>query len=73
MPQSQQRRGIWTAPSRQCSPTEHWQCSGYVSALNKGKTGPEHPDAKQAKEARGEIEALWRAVKPLTEKARAAK
>ena len=44
----------------------------YVSALNKGKTGPEHPDAKQAKEARAEIEALWRAVKSLTEKARAA-
>jgi hypothetical protein len=43
----------------------------YVSALNKGKTGPEHPDAKQAKEARAEIEALWLAVKSLTEKARA--
>jgi hypothetical protein len=45
----------------------------YVSALNKGKTGPEHPDAKQAKEARAEIEALWQAVKSLTEKARAAR
>jgi chromosome partitioning protein len=45
----------------------------YVSALNKGKTGPEHPDAKQAKEARAEIEALWHAVKSLTEKARAAR
>jgi chromosome partitioning protein len=45
----------------------------YVSALNKGKTGPEHPDAKQVKEARAEIEALWQAVKSLSEKARAAR
>lgn len=37
--------------------------TAYVSALNKGKTGPEHPDAKQAREARPEIEALWAAVK----------
>jgi hypothetical protein len=39
--------------------------SAYVSALNKGKTGPEHPDSKQAREARPEIEALWAAVKKL--------
>lgn len=37
--------------------------TAYVSALNKGKTGPEHPDTKQAREARAEIEALWAAVK----------
>lgn len=37
--------------------------TAYVSALNKGKTGPEHPDTKQAREARLEIEALWEAVK----------
>jgi hypothetical protein len=43
----------------------------YVSALNKGKTGPEHPDTKQAKEARAEIEALWAAVKRLASKVRA--
>ena len=37
--------------------------TAYVSALNKGKAGPEHPDTKQAREARAEIEALWAAVK----------
>jgi len=45
--------------------------AAYVSALNKGKTGPEHPDAKQAKEARAEIDALWGAVKRRAMKARA--
>jgi hypothetical protein len=45
--------------------------SAYVSALNKGKTGPEHPDSKQAKEARAEIGALWAAVKLLATKKRA--
>ena len=44
--------------------------AAYVSALNKGKTGPEHPDARQAREARAEIEALWAAVKKLATKAR---
>lgn len=45
--------------------------TAYVSALNKGKTGPEHPDIKQAREARPEIEALWAAVKKrATAKAR---
>ena len=44
--------------------------AAYVSALNKGKTGPEHPDARQAREARAEIEALWAAVKKLAIKAR---
>jgi chromosome partitioning protein len=42
-----------------------------VSALNKGRTGPEHPDARQAKEAREEIAAVWSAVKRLAMKARA--
>lgn len=37
----------------------------YVSATAMGKTAPEHPDAKQAKEARAEVEALWAAVKKL--------
>jgi chromosome partitioning protein len=44
--------------------------AAYVSALNKGKTGPEHPDVRQAREARVEIEALWAAVKKLAIKAR---
>jgi hypothetical protein len=44
---------------------------GYVSALNKGKNGPEHPHSKQAKEACAEIENLWAAVKRLATKARA--
>jgi len=44
--------------------------AAYISALNKGKTGPEHPDARQAREARAEIEALWAAVKKLAMKAR---
>jgi chromosome partitioning protein len=39
--------------------------TAYVSALGLGKTGPEHPDSKQAREARSEIEALWTAVKTL--------
>jgi len=39
--------------------------AAYVSALNRGKTGPEHPDSKQAREAKPEIEALWAAVKKL--------
>ena len=39
--------------------------TAYVSALNKGKTAQEHPDSKQAREARPEIEALWAAVKKL--------
>jgi chromosome partitioning protein len=52
--------------------SEHVQDrAAYVSTLNKGKTGPEHPDAKQAREARAEIEALWAAVKRLATKARA--
>lgn len=34
----------------------------YVSALNAGKSGPEHPDKRQAEEARAEIDALWAAV-----------
>jgi chromosome partitioning protein len=45
--------------------------AAYVSALNKGLKGPEHPDARQAREARVEIEALWAAVKKLAAKARA--
>jgi chromosome partitioning protein len=45
--------------------------AAYVSALNKGLTGPEHPDARQAKEARAEVEALWAAVKRLATKVRA--
>ena len=45
--------------------------AAYISALNKGLTGPEHPDARQAREARAEIEALWAAVKKLAMKARA--
>jgi chromosome partitioning protein len=52
--------------------TEHVQDrSAYVAALNKGLTGPEHPDARQAREARAEIDALWAAVKKLAMKARA--
>jgi cellulose biosynthesis protein BcsQ len=43
----------------------------YVSALNKGLTGPEHPDSKQSREARSEIQALWEAVKKMAVKARA--
>jgi hypothetical protein len=38
--------------------------------LNKGKTGPEHPDSKQAREARIEIEALWAAIKKIATNAR---
>jgi hypothetical protein len=38
------------------------------AALNKGLTGPEHPDTRQAKDARIEIEALWAAVKKLIAK-----
>lgn len=50
--------------------TEHVQDRAvYVSALNKGKTGPEHPDTRQAKEARTEIEALWATVRRLANKA----
>lgn len=50
---------------------EHVQDRGaYISALNKGLTGPEHTDARQAREARAEIEALWAAVKKLAMKAR---
>lgn len=45
--------------------------AAYVSALNKGKTGPEHPDSKQAREARAEVDALWAAVKRRATKARA--
>jgi chromosome partitioning protein len=45
--------------------------TAYVSALGMGKTGPEHPDNKQAKEARAEIEALWSAVRKLASKVRA--
>jgi chromosome partitioning protein len=45
--------------------------AAYVSALNKGLTGPEHPDARQAREARSEIEELWAAVKKLAVQARA--
>ena len=41
----------------------------YVSAADVGKTGPEHPDSRQAKDARAEIEALWAAVKRLAIKA----
>lgn len=43
----------------------------YVSALNSGKTGPEHKDKKQAKEAADEIDALWTAVKKMAAKVRA--
>jgi chromosome partitioning protein len=51
---------------------EHVQDRGaYISAINKGLTGPEHPDTRQAREARAEIEALWAAVKKLAQKARA--
>jgi cellulose biosynthesis protein BcsQ len=45
--------------------------AAYVSALNRGLTGPEHPDARQAKDARAEIAALWATVKKLSAKARA--
>jgi chromosome partitioning protein len=45
--------------------------AAYVSALNKGLTGPEHPDARQAKDARVEIEALWAAVRRLSAKGEA--
>jgi cellulose biosynthesis protein BcsQ len=44
--------------------------TAYIAALNKGLTGPEHPDARQAREARAEIEALWAAVKELVAKER---
>ena len=43
--------------------------TAYVSALGLGKTGPEHPDSRQAREARVEIAALWAAVKALATKA----
>jgi cellulose biosynthesis protein BcsQ len=52
--------------------SEHVQDrAAYVSALNKGLTGPEHPDARQAKGARQEIESLWAAVKRLVAKGKA--
>jgi chromosome partitioning protein len=44
--------------------------TAYVSALGLGKTGPEHPDSKQARDARAEIGALWTAVRTLATKAR---
>jgi hypothetical protein len=44
--------------------------TAYVSALGLGKTGPEHPDSRQAREARVEIAALWAAVQVLARKAR---
>jgi len=44
--------------------------AAYVSALNKGTTGPEHPDSKQAREARIEIEALWAGIKNIATNAR---
>ena len=41
----------------------------YVTAINTdGRTAPEHPDSKQAKEARTEIATLWTAVKKLASK-----
>jgi chromosome partitioning protein len=45
--------------------TQHVQDrNAYVSAMTvQGRTGPEHPDSKQAKEARNEIEGLWDAIK----------
>jgi chromosome partitioning protein len=63
-----------TAHLRKLGPmlAEHLQDrAAYVSALNKGLTGPEHPDSRQAREARAEIEALWAAVKELAATARA--
>jgi chromosome partitioning protein len=44
--------------------------SVYVSALNTGKTGPEHKDKKQAQDAAAEIDALWDAVKAMLAKAK---
>lgn len=39
---------------------------GYVTSMQtKGRTGPEHPDAKQARECKAEIANLWAAVKKL--------
>jgi chromosome partitioning protein len=52
--------------------SEHVQDrAAYVSALNKGLTGPEHPDSRQAKGARQKVEALWTAVKGLIAKGKA--
>jgi chromosome partitioning protein len=45
--------------------------AAYVSALNKGLTGPEHPDRRQAKDARLEIESLFGAVRKLVAKGKA--
>jgi chromosome partitioning protein len=44
--------------------------AAYVSALNRGLTGPEHPDSRQAAAAGAEIAQLWKAVKEALAKAR---
>jgi chromosome partitioning protein len=43
--------------------------AAYVATITHGKTGPEHPDSKQARAAEAEVSALWSAVKKLASKA----
>jgi hypothetical protein len=43
----------------------------HVSALNKGLAGIEHPDNRQAEEARLDVEPLWAEVRARAIKARA--
>ena len=44
--------------------------AAYVSTLNAGLSGPEHPDARQAAGPKAEVEALWLAIKRRTGKAK---
>jgi chromosome partitioning protein len=43
--------------------------AAYVATMGGGKTGPEHPESKQAREAAAEVTALWAAVKKAVAKA----
>jgi chromosome partitioning protein len=43
--------------------------ASYVSTMAHGKSAAEHPDARQRKEAREEIEALWAVVRKAATKA----
>ncbi len=44
--------------------------ASYVTALNKGLSAAEHPDGKQAKPAKAELDALWKAVKLAVKRGR---
>lgn len=42
----------------------------YVTALNKGLSAAEHPDGKQAKPAKSELDALWKEIKQIVKRGR---